>query len=269
MAFYRSIKDTTVQVEAVKFNGSRQSLIDIRDLISVEGENNLANVRSGKIFIKTRTGTFFVPRGYYVVKDSTEDIFISRATDFEDIYESGASTATSATVGSVSSDVDAVAADLSTLESEVDAHIADTNNPHDGVTDHGGLTGLTDDDHSQYHNNTRGDARYFTKDTFSGGGITWGTETDDTPTWNFSSTHRLKWNPDSIAAATLTISNMDDGDTGIMVIEATSSNGTLTLPATSYPSSISYTTSAAVLCTVVKYGSVYIWGTQTTGLTPS
>lgn len=29
-----------------------------------------------------------------------------------------------------------------------------------GVTDHGLLTGLTDDDHTQYHNNARGDARY-------------------------------------------------------------------------------------------------------------
>jgi hypothetical protein len=32
-----------------------------------------------------------------------------------------------------------------------------------GVTDHGDLTGLADDDHSQYHNDTRGDARYYTK----------------------------------------------------------------------------------------------------------
>jgi len=29
-----------------------------------------------------------------------------------------------------------------------------------GVTDHGALTGLADDDHAQYHNDTRGDARY-------------------------------------------------------------------------------------------------------------
>src|SRR3990170_6031808 len=29
-----------------------------------------------------------------------------------------------------------------------------------GVTDHGALTGLTDDDHPQYLNNARGDARY-------------------------------------------------------------------------------------------------------------
>jgi hypothetical protein len=29
-----------------------------------------------------------------------------------------------------------------------------------GITDHGGLSGLTDDDHTQYHNDTRGDARY-------------------------------------------------------------------------------------------------------------
>lgn len=32
-----------------------------------------------------------------------------------------------------------------------------------GVTDHGLLTGLLDDDHTQYHNDTRGDVRYYTK----------------------------------------------------------------------------------------------------------
>lgn len=32
-----------------------------------------------------------------------------------------------------------------------------------GVTDHGALTGLGDDDHPQYHNDTRGDVRYYTK----------------------------------------------------------------------------------------------------------
>lgn len=32
-----------------------------------------------------------------------------------------------------------------------------------GVTDHGLLTGLGDDDHTQYHNDTRGDARYYRK----------------------------------------------------------------------------------------------------------
>jgi hypothetical protein len=35
--------------------------------------------------------------------------------------------------------------------------------PGGGVTDHGALTGLTDDDHTQYHNDTRGDIRYYTK----------------------------------------------------------------------------------------------------------
>ena len=30
-------------------------------------------------------------------------------------------------------------------------------------TDHGGLSGLSDDDHGQYHNDTRGDARYYQK----------------------------------------------------------------------------------------------------------
>jgi hypothetical protein len=41
-----------------------------------------------------------------------------------------------------------------------------------GVSDHGLLTGLADDDHTQYHNDTRGDVRYYTKsavDTALGG----------------------------------------------------------------------------------------------------
>lgn len=32
-----------------------------------------------------------------------------------------------------------------------------------GVTDHGALSGLADDDHTQYLNTTRGDARYYTE----------------------------------------------------------------------------------------------------------
>lgn len=35
--------------------------------------------------------------------------------------------------------------------------------PGGGVSDHGALTGLADDDHSQYHNDTRGDIRYYLK----------------------------------------------------------------------------------------------------------
>jgi len=41
-----------------------------------------------------------------------------------------------------------------------------------GVSDHGALTGLSDDDHPLYHNDTRGDARYYTQgqvDTALGG----------------------------------------------------------------------------------------------------
>ena len=38
-----------------------------------------------------------------------------------------------------------------------------TTNPPSGVTDHGALTGLGDDDHTQYHNDARGDVRYYTK----------------------------------------------------------------------------------------------------------
>lgn len=47
----------------------------------------------------------------------------------------------------------------------LDVRITDLENapPGGGVTDHGALTGLTDDDHPQYHTNARGDDRYYTK----------------------------------------------------------------------------------------------------------
>lgn len=37
------------------------------------------------------------------------------------------------------------------------------------VTDHGDLIGLADDDHTQYHNDTRGDARYYTETELDAG----------------------------------------------------------------------------------------------------
>ena len=39
----------------------------------------------------------------------------------------------------------------------------DIDNVDGGVSDHGALTGLTAADHTQYHNDTRGDARYYTQ----------------------------------------------------------------------------------------------------------
>lgn len=38
-----------------------------------------------------------------------------------------------------------------------------------GSSDHGALTGLGDDDHTQYHNNARGDARYYTQTQLDAG----------------------------------------------------------------------------------------------------
>lgn len=40
------------------------------------------------------------------------------------------------------------------------AVVGGTGEGGEGTTDHGALTGLADDDHAQYHNNARGDARY-------------------------------------------------------------------------------------------------------------
>lgn len=46
----------------------------------------------------------------------------------------------------------------------LDERIVDLeDNPSGGVSDHGALTGLSDDDHIQYHTDARGDIRYYTK----------------------------------------------------------------------------------------------------------
>lgn len=57
----------------------------------------------------------------------------------------------------------AVKAPLTVTDSLDDRVTELEENPGGGVTDHGALTGLADDDHTQYHNDTRGDARYYTK----------------------------------------------------------------------------------------------------------
>ena len=45
----------------------------------------------------------------------------------------------------------------------INGESTDTSDPLGGNTVHGNLDGLGNDDHSQYHNNTRGDVRYYTK----------------------------------------------------------------------------------------------------------
>jgi len=50
-----------------------------------------------------------------------------------------------------------------TVLTTINGESTETGNPIGGDTVHGNLDGLGNDDHSQYHNNTRGDARYYTK----------------------------------------------------------------------------------------------------------
>jgi hypothetical protein len=51
------------------------------------------------------------------------------------------------------------AASLNDLEARIAAGVSSGV----GISDHGLLTGLADDDHTQYHNDVRGDARYYTQ----------------------------------------------------------------------------------------------------------
>lgn len=57
----------------------------------------------------------------------------------------------------------AVNGDVLAYQSGSNSWIPATVSTGGGVTDHGLLTGLADDDHPQYHNDARGDTRYYTK----------------------------------------------------------------------------------------------------------
>ena len=77
-------------------------------------------------------------------------------------------------------------------------------NPGGGVTDHGALTGLADDDHTQYLNNTRGDARYYTKTQV---------DTSLSGKANTSHTHSAT----DVNSGTLNIARIPTGTTGTTV----------------------------------------------------
>lgn len=78
------------------------------------------------------------------------------------------------------------------------------------VTDHGVLTGLTDDDHTQYYNQTRGDARYSQiGHTHSLSDLAQsGATTNQTLTWNGTN-----WVPVTMSSNTLTVARATMGST--------------------------------------------------------
>jgi len=85
-----------------------------------------------------------------------------------------------------------------------------------GVTDHGALSGLSDDDHGQYHNNIRGDLRYYTKTLLDAGQLNslYYTETEIDfflgGKANSSHAHVLS----NISDVTMTASNINSLDDG-------------------------------------------------------
>lgn len=85
-----------------------------------------------------------------------------------------------------------------------------------GASDHGALTGLSDDDHSQYLNNTRGDARYYTQSQLNAGQLNtlYYTETEVNSLLsgkaNTSHTHALA----NVSDVTMTAANLNSLDDG-------------------------------------------------------
>lgn len=89
-----------------------------------------------------------------------------------------------------------------------------------GVSDHGALTGLSDDDHSQYHNDTRGDARYYTQSQLNAGQLDtrYFTETESNTNFepkntNIQSHIASTANPHSVTKSQVGLGNVVNADT--------------------------------------------------------
>ena len=110
------------------------------------------------------------------------------------------------------------------------------------------------------------------KEVYDEGDVAWiTTDNDANPSWDFDTSHNFTWAPTSQATGTLSISHMVDGDSGVLIIKS-DTNGTLTLPANSDPSSISYTSSAVIIATVLRWDdgvtTRYLWSTRSTAVSP-
>ena len=99
--------------------------------------------------------------------------------------------------------------------------------------------------------------------------VEWQTSSTATPTWDLSDSANIKLTP-STASTTLTASNFNDGESGIILLMPTDS-GTLTFPAngiTSYPASMAYTDNHMYIIAVTREGTKRFFSVNDFGAIP-
>ena len=89
-----------------------------------------------------------------------------------------------------------------------------------GVTDHGLLTGLADDDHTQYFNQTRGDARYLqsARTLTAGAGLTGGGDLSADRTFTVGAGLGITVNADDVALASSVAGNGLTYSSGVLAV---------------------------------------------------
>lgn len=118
-------------------------------LISVQSGNYIVLGSDGKLYAPTPSGT--VTPSSLISSQATNSLTLG--TDSK-LFVPPVSGATAASVRSTD------AGNYTVLGTDGKLY---TPTPATPIIDHGALTGLTDDDHTQYLNNTRGDVRYYIK----------------------------------------------------------------------------------------------------------
>ncbi len=120
-------------------------------------------------------------QGNIIREGALGEILIGVTVGVNPAWGTDLTTLTSLTVDNISIDGAVISSDsgaisfsnenLTTTGTVAGVNITSGNNPGHTHTDvhHGATTGLGDDDHTQYHNNTRGDVRYYTQTLLDGG----------------------------------------------------------------------------------------------------
>ena len=131
-----------------------------------------------------------------------------------------------------------------------------------GATDHGGLTGLADDDHTQYHNDTRGDARYppTTRNIVAGAGLTGGGTLAADRTINVGAGTGIAVAADAVGLDTANARNVDHSGISILSGAGLEGGGDITATRT-----LSIADAAVALTKLVNIATASILGRVTGG----
>lgn len=138
-----------------------------------------------------------------------------------------------------------------------------------GVTDHGLLTGLADDDHTQYFNTARGDARYLqtSRTLTAGAGLTGGGDLSADRTFTVGAGLGITVNADDVALAATVAGDGLTYSSGVLAVGVSGLGLSVAADAVTLTSSSNPGAAAAILASTAGGGLTLVTLTASTSVT--